>query len=43
MKKVLDVRGVKLPVMSRKTKSEEDETDKLITMVKQLKLKYGKD
>ena len=43
IKKVLDVRGVKLPVMSRKTKSEEDETDKLITMVKQLKLKYGKD
>ena len=42
MKKVLDVRGVKLPVMSRKTKSEEDETDKLITMVKnEIKVREG--
>lgn len=43
IKKVLNVKGVSLPAMNRKSKSEEDETDRLIGIVKQLKLKYGKD
>ena len=40
--KALKLKNVSLPVMLRKKKSEEDNTDNLVNIVTQLKLQYGK-
>ena len=43
IKKVLDIKGVTLPVMKRKNQCTEDTTERLVDIVTQLRLQYGKD
>ena len=43
IKKVLDIKGVTLPVMKRKNQCTEDTTERLVDIVTQLRLQYCKD
>ena len=40
---MLEVRGVELPKMYRKAPETQDTTDRLVSIVTQLRLQYGKD
>jgi len=42
-RKMLEVRGVELPKMYRKPPETQDTTDRLVNIVTQLRLQYGKD